>query len=287
MKKLVPMFGVVMLILLMGSLGCGSEAEQHYKKGISYGNRGKIEMAIEEYTKAIELNPEYAEAFYHRGHDYYTLAEWTTPGSFSYAPRWDTRFDADECRDWAISDLSRAIELRQDYWEAYYWRGAAYLSMGEYDAAIADFSKVMELEYKGLPSPFDYGVYGARGDAYLQKGEYDSAISDFSKIIELHPKDDSAYMNRGIAYMWKGEYNSAISDHNRAVELRVESYSGKYKYLWPKYADCYLFRGQTYQAMGLKDEALADFEKVIELTKNPKWVQAAKQGIEEVQTQSR
>ena len=94
-------------------------------------------------------------------------------------------------------------------------------------------------------------------------------------------------MNRGIAYMRKGEYNSAISDHNRAVELRVESYSTKFKYLWPQYADCYLYRGQTYRAMGLKDEALADFEKVIELTKNPEWIQAAKQGIEEVRTQSK
>ena len=145
----------------------------------------------------------------------------------------------------------------------------------------------MELKYKGLPSPFDYGVYDARGKAFLQKGEYNSAISDFNKIIEAHPKDASAYVNRGIAYMRKGEYNSAISDHNRAVELRVESYSGKYKYLWPKYADCYIFRGQTYQAMGLKDEALADFEKVIELTKNPAWMQAARQGIEELRKQSK
>ncbi|MFH0847532.1 MAG: tetratricopeptide repeat protein [Chloroflexota bacterium] len=280
MKKLISLLVAVTFVLLVGSLGCGSEAEQHYKKGISYGNAGQIEKAIPEYTKAIELNPEYAEAYYHRGHDYWTLAEWTTAGHPNYSPR----FDAVECLDRGISDLSRAIELRPDYPEAFYVRGAAYLSKDQYDAAIADYSKVIESEYKDRP-PL-YGVYGARGAAYLRKGEYDSAISDFSKTLELEPKYVEAYLNRGIAYMRKGEYNSAISDLNKAVELRVETIS-KYKYLWPKYADCYLYRGQAYQALGLKNEAIADFEKVLELANNPAWIQAAKQGIEELRTQSK
>lgn len=263
MKNLIPMLVAVIFALLVGSLGCGSEAEQHYKKGISYGNRGQMEKAIEEYTKAIELNPEYAEAYYHRGQAY------------------------QENPDQAISDLSRAIELKPDYWEAYYRRGAAYLHRDEYDAAIADFSKVMELEYKGLPPLYVYGVYDTRGFAYLRKGEYNSAISDFSKVIELAPKDSRAYLRRGIAYMRKGEYNSAISDLDKAVELQVESISKNRFSHWREYADYYLYRGQAYQALGLKNEAIADFEKVLELATNPEWIQAAKQEIEELRTQSK
>jgi tetratricopeptide (TPR) repeat protein len=97
----------------------------------------------------------------------------------------------------------------------------------------------------------------------------------------LYPEAASAYLGRGIAYKRNGEYNSAIADLSRAIQLYFDQNS-KFKYNWPKYADWYLYRGQTYQAMGLKNEALADFQKVLELAKKPEWVQAAKQGIQDL-----
>jgi tetratricopeptide (TPR) repeat protein len=62
-------------------------------------------------------------------------------------------------------------------------------------------------------------AYNNRGVAHLDKRQYDQAISDYSKAIELNPKDADAYKNRGAAYLDKGQYNQAISDYNKAIEL--------------------------------------------------------------------
>jgi tetratricopeptide (TPR) repeat protein len=65
----------------------------------------------------------------------------------------------------------------------------------------------------------DAKFYNNRGIAYGEKGQYDQAISDFNRAIELNPRDIKAYNNRGIVYRLKGQYDQAISDFNRAIEL--------------------------------------------------------------------
>lgn len=86
-------------------------------------------------------------------------------------------------------DFSKAIELKPGYDEAYSNRGAAYLSKGKIDQAIADFSKAVEL------NPNYDEAYSNRGAAYMAKGQLDRAVDDYSKAIELNPKDTSAYYN--------------------------------------------------------------------------------------------
>jgi len=61
--------------------------------------------------------------------------------------------------------------------------------------------------------------YNNRGIAYGEKGQYDQAISDFNKAIEINPRYDKAYNNRGIVHRLKGQYGQAISDFNKAIEI--------------------------------------------------------------------
>jgi tetratricopeptide (TPR) repeat protein len=63
-------------------------------------------------------------------------------------------------------------------------------------------------------------AYNNRGAAFMNKGEYDEAIADLDKAIELSPEFAMAYSNRGAAYINKGEYDKAISDSNKAIKLR-------------------------------------------------------------------
>ena len=51
-----------------------------------------------------------------------------------------------------------------------------------------------------------YQAFFIRGLASSDKQEYDSAIEDYTKAIELNPQDQKAYTNRGIAYGNKGDY---------------------------------------------------------------------------------
>jgi tetratricopeptide (TPR) repeat protein len=87
--------------------------------------------------------------------------------------------------------------------EAYYNRGVAWQKKGDYDRAITDYTKAIEI------NPGDALAYYNRGNAYQGKGQYERAISDYNKAIELNPKFAEAYVNLGGAYLGKGLYDQA------------------------------------------------------------------------------
>jgi tetratricopeptide (TPR) repeat protein len=80
----------------------------------------------------------------------------------------------------AIADFSKAIELDPGSADAYNRRGAAYDDLHEYEQAIADYSKSIEFNYDPLSWP-----YYNRGRAYYEIGDHDRAIVDFEKALEL------------------------------------------------------------------------------------------------------
>ena len=111
-------------------------------RGNTYNGKGAYDQAIEDFDKAIELNPKLTEAYYNRGNAYY--------GKKDY--------------DKAIADYNKAIELNPNYAEAYYNRGVMYMNKGSkaerngngaeaekyYKQAEKDFAKARAL---GLDSP--------------------------------------------------------------------------------------------------------------------------------------
>ena len=73
----------VLVAFLTVSLCCGEAwgvfdkagAVVHHAKGLIYNEKGQWDKAIAEYNKAIELNPEYADAYNNRGLAYLDLAQ--------------------------------------------------------------------------------------------------------------------------------------------------------------------------------------------------------------------
>jgi tetratricopeptide (TPR) repeat protein len=61
--------------------------------------------------------------------------------------------------------------------------------------------------------------YHRRGSDYADKGEYDRAIADYSKAIELNPKDDDAYTGRAWSYFKAGKAAQGLPDAERSLEL--------------------------------------------------------------------
>ena len=98
----------------------------------------------------------------------------------------------------------------------YAWRGAGYLEKDEYDHAIAEFDKAIEINPKSAQA------YWCRGIVYLKKGEYDHVIADLNMALEINPKYASVYYSRGTAYFKKGEYDQAWEDVHKAQNLGYE-----------------------------------------------------------------
>jgi len=70
-----------------------------------------------------------------------------------------------------------------------------------------------------LRNPKDVIAYHNRGEAYGLKGDFDRAIADYNKAIELNPNYAPAYNSRGRAYTSKGDYVHAVADVTKAGEL--------------------------------------------------------------------
>jgi TonB family protein len=100
-------------------------------------------------------------------------------------------------------------------------RGNANFVMGEYDAAIVDYNKAIELNQK------EPSVYFSRGLAHFNKQSYTTAIADFDKVIELDPKEGMAYFKRGNALEKTGNFEKALSDYQKAVELDPDNEPAK------------------------------------------------------------
>ncbi len=149
--------------------------------------------------------------------------------------------------DEAISDYTKALEIDPKFTEAYHNRGTAYGKKGRYDEAISDFTKALEI------NPRFAEAYRSRGSAYDDKGQYDEAISDYNKALEMNPGDGLAYYNRGIAYAHKGQYDEAISDYIKVLEID------------PKDAWTYNNRGIAYEKKGEYDQAISDYNKALEI----------------------
>ena len=115
--------------------------------------------------------------------------------------------------DKAICDCDRALEIDPLSASLYLNRGNIYLSKSEYEKAVADYNKALAI------MPDNMLVYSNRAIAYRRNGNYDSAISDYTEILRRSPLDADNYLNRAIAYAYKGDRHKAYSDIQKIYRM--------------------------------------------------------------------
>jgi tetratricopeptide (TPR) repeat protein len=134
-----------------------------------------------------------------------------------------------------------------DAWMAYYNRGNAFMYLNDYQKAIEDFKKTIEI------NPYYAKVYYKLGLIYDGHFiNYQQAIKNYSKAIELNPKYAIAYNNRGACYATLGDYHKAIEDFDVAINLDKHAY---YHYN----------RGLAYKMLGKYNQAIKDFQTAAQL----------------------
>jgi len=220
--------------------------------------------AVDAYSKAIDLDPKDAFAYYYRGLDYTQKRAWDraiedfttaitldSKDAFTYGER---GFAYSNQSDWdrAIDDYTKAINLEPKDANTYRRRGFAFGQKDEWDRAIADYTTAIGLDAQHAPT------YGARGYAHSQKGEWDRAISDYTTAIDLDPKLAAAYSGRGDAYRNQREWDRAIADYTNEIALTPKQECGC----------AYGSRGLAYLARSEWDRAIEDYTNAVEL--NPK-----------------
>ena len=162
--------------------------------------------------------------------------------SFYDSQQWDQAIDAYSDL-LALADKNPTID---SYFKSaiYNNRGIAYSKKGNFDRAIVDFNKAIEL------SPDYDEAYNNRGFSYSKKGNFDRAIDDYGEAIKIDPNSFVAYNNRGLAYDKQGNFDLAIDDFNKVIKIDSEL------------VDAYDNLARTYIRKG-DFNAMAGFRKII------------------------
>ena len=224
--------------------------EKSPKAVVAWNNRGSIKdkdkkhaEAIEDFTRAIVLKPDYTHAFYNRGT---SKKDWAKEHNDSLMLKS------------AIQDFDKAIEFDGKFVEAYHNRGLTRENLSEYakttdqmnkllNLALDDYNKTIEINPKYENALVNRGVIKGK------MGKLDDAIEDFNKAIVLTPDNASAYSNRGLAKDNKGDMKGAIEDYNTAIEKD------------PEFETAFLNRGIVYRKMKNYNASILDFSKAITL----------------------
>ena len=201
-------------------------AEDHFNQGYTLAEQRDIDGAIFEYTRAIELHPAFAEAFNNRG----------------------LLYVQNEAFDKALADFTRSIELEnRELHLPYVNRADIYITLGDYEAALADSNAAIEFKP-------DYAyAFHARGRTHFYSGELEQALEDFDKVVRLDPNFATGYQGRGAVRAGLGDLEGSIEDFTKSIELGSDD------------ADSFVNRAEAYFEMGQYPEALADYRKANEI----------------------
>ena len=152
---------------------------------------GELGRALKDYDKAIDLDPNYLDAYNNRGNAYFDLGEHrsatlTGQSSLILLMPLSTTTGAILTVIWVNTAVLSRITT-----------GPLNLSNGNAHA----------------------NTYHNRGYTYFLLTEYRRAIEDYDKAIELDPTNANAYHNRGYAYYLLDDHRRATDDLNKALTL--------------------------------------------------------------------
>lgn len=199
-----------------------------YKRGLEKLENFEYEAAIQNFTKAIELKPDYVDSYMNRAEakellsdfegaieDYTKVLDYVS----NYVPALYKRaILKNEIRDYegAVIDLNHVIELYPTYSYAYFYRGVAYNHLQNYEASIENYKKMLELTPDVAEGHFNLAA------TYFEMKNYKEAIKEYTKTIELEPNDCEAYLHRGQTHAIVGNTMAATKDFDKAIECNPE-----------------------------------------------------------------
>ena len=274
MNHILKFLAVTAMFLTAAGTAFCDTAQDYVNSGVDKDINQNYDGAIADESKAIELNPNYTEAYLRRAQaeedkgdhdraiaDYTKYLELASTDNTSLSDRfygYCSRGDAKKAKgdlDGAIADYTEAIGLEPNNTVAYCNRATLKKSKGDLAGAIADESKAIELD------PTNADDYYWRGGAETDKGDYNGAIADFTQCLELDPNagadaNVNVYNSRGIAKDDKGDTDGAIADYTEAIGLD------------PNNATLYVNRGIAEKNKGDLTAAIADYSKDITLNPN-------------------
>ena len=167
-----------------------TSAKRYYERGKAHSAKGDFARTVEDFTKAIEFDPDFIESYTERGFNRIRAGDY----------------------DGAISEYNWALEhdiqnKARDYCDL----SDAYRLKGDFDRALKKCNKAIEL------NPIYNYSYQIRGRIYCDLHQYEQAIEDFSEAIDRFACE--IYLQKVISYEWRGRFT--VSWEMKSVPMPI------------------------------------------------------------------
>jgi len=192
------------------------------------------QKAMEYFQKAVELDPDYAEAYAFIGETYLYHAG---SGMMSTAEAYSN----------ARTAAQKAIDLNEQEPRAH--KVLAYIHLfydWDWEATLSEYNKAIQY---GLPEQNEFITYYY---IFVNK-DYDHAIRVSKQILETDPLNIVNHWQLGLCYYFARRFEEALVSFNNALELD------------PNYSLGHHWKGATLGYLGKYDEAIYSFEKAMEI----------------------
>jgi tetratricopeptide (TPR) repeat protein len=234
----------------------------YFYRGQDFSILNDFKRAEADYTKAIQLTPQYVDAYLSRAILYYTLNEpERSINDYNQALRY---LKDQDMRGFIYNNRGNAKALRKDLQAAYSDFEKAYDLDLKSITALDNLGKILNRMNRGEEALFyfkkitelDSNNVSAHGDiAYtlLNLNRFQESIEQYNLVLAKTPNSPLALSNRGLAKMNLLDYEGALDDANQSILV------------YPQNAYAFRNRGMIYLTMSKNTEGCRDFKQALNL----------------------
>jgi len=292
-------FLIFLLVLCVPVTIFSQNAKKYYKTGIEFVTANNYKDAIEQFTKAIDLQPDFANAYIARANafeklsmlkeaadDYERAATFLTNSTEIYYQCARLNYLLGNYQK-AIEKADASINLKRTFPDGYVIKAKSLMALGKYEAAMSTCNTALTLRetaenfyLRGLinmqlgrigaaeqdfiktvgKDPRHIDAHISLAELRLQMDKIQFALNHVNNAIALDPNNRKAYLVRSRIYIKQLDYPRAIDDISKNIMMD------------PNDEEMYFIRGCYYQDFTQHTNAINDFTKVLML--NPQNVQA-------------
>jgi RNA polymerase sigma factor (sigma-70 family) len=191
-------------------------ARELYGRATAHLTDKRHDEALADMTKSIELLDQGIGRW-----------KWFTDVYFSRACLFADKKDYPR----AIADLTRMLEFEPKRYSPRFNRARYFTELGQTDAAIADYSAIVEdpdTDCSSISRPKEKclaSAYEYRGLIYEDRKEYDKAVADFSESLRMDPSGGDGmivYWRRGLLYRASQQIDKALEDADQLSQWALQ-----------------------------------------------------------------
>lgn len=200
----------------------------YYNIGVTYLNMGKLDFALDNFEKALDVNPEFNIAkegigriFAERGYrleavKYYQQILEKDSNNYNISLLLGKLFAELENNDQAEECFRKCIKLIPEKPDGYQELGRLLMNRQSYEQAVKVYKSYIAINEE------DFNGHYNLASCYFKLKDLNKAVNEYQKAVELNPQSHSCMFNLALVYEEMGEVEKAIELYKGSILNKID-----------------------------------------------------------------